>query len=390
MTSILQKLHNAFYQKTKPTTMKLGFLLASPLVAGSGLLFWYVKYGRSKQEADDSFKDPEFTGFTLTHFPVCKPDSISESAGYFVLPKDIAKMAEEAKLKLSGHWHPNDVIVASYPKSGTTWLSEAVFLIVNKLNWVKAYSKNLEERVPYLEYIWPGPSTIARTPAPRVIKTHLPFYLLPEEIQRGECARVIYIVRDPRDVVVSYYHFARCFTPAGYQNLEGLNGFVNRFLNDKLPYSPWCEHVKSYSEAASSKFVDKREKDALKPKVLLITYEMFKSNSQATLKLIEEFIHETWIDNASDCLSRPKRLTTSQIAELAEHCSFENMSRNRTTNFEWMKEIGLWSTEEGTRFMRRGQIGDYQTTLTTSQVEQIVHKVNKAGLQWTLAKNLST
>ncbi|VDQ13277.1 unnamed protein product, partial [Trichobilharzia regenti] len=210
-------------------------------------------------------------------------------------------------------------------------------------------------------------------------------------IQRGECARVIYIVRDPRDVVVSYYHFARCFTPAGYQNLEGLNGFVNRFLNDKLPYSPWCEHVKSYHEAASSKFTDKKPTDALKPKVLLITYEMFKFNSQATLKLIEEFIHETWIDDdRSDCLSRPKRLTTSQIAELAEHCSFENMSRNRTTNFEWMKEIGLWSAEEGIRFMRHGQIGDYQTTLTTSQVEQIVHKVNSAGLQWTLAKNLST
>ncbi|CAH8578640.1 unnamed protein product [Heterobilharzia americana] len=275
MINLLQRLRilrNKFYQgETNVIVSALGIVLVSPLLAGSALSLWYAKHKGLDHRKRDSFEDPEFTGFTLVRLPVCNQSSVAETSESVVLPSDIAKMAEEAKTKLSGHWHPNDVIVASYPKSGTTWLSEAVYLIVNRLNWIKAYSSNLEERVPYLEYIWPGPSTILRTPAPRVIKTHLPFHLLPEEVRNGECTRIVYIVRDPRDVVVSYYHFVRCFVPAGYQNLEGLEGFVRRFLDDKLPYSPWCRHVRSYYEAATS-FLERKmtRKMMLDPKYFLL------------------------------------------------------------------------------------------------------------------------
>lgn len=48
---------------------------------------------------------------------------------------------------------PDDVWVASYPKSGTTWWQEMVWLICNNFNYDMARSHSLRTRFPFLEYI---------------------------------------------------------------------------------------------------------------------------------------------------------------------------------------------------------------------------------------------
>ena len=65
--------------------------------------------------------------------------------------------------------------------------------------------------------------------SPRIIKTHLPFYLLPPNLL--DTCKVVYVARNPKDVIVSYYHHHQIIN---FQRFEGtLEQFTEFFLNDQ-------------------------------------------------------------------------------------------------------------------------------------------------------------
>lgn len=95
---------------------------------------------------------------------------------------------------------PSDVLIASFPKCGTTWVQQ----IVHGLR--TGGSMDFEEIslvVPWLETapLLGIDLTAPQVAAPRAFKTHLPWGRLP----RG--GRNIFIVRDPGDTLVSLYRF---------------------------------------------------------------------------------------------------------------------------------------------------------------------------------------
>ncbi|KAF7232004.1 hypothetical protein EG68_10929 [Paragonimus skrjabini miyazakii] len=360
--------------------------VALPVLVGIGFTASLSFLKKKNTDRKTCIRDPEFSGFCLVQ---CRPPYVSDTSENttarnqtFLIPSELASNADNARRLLDGRLHPVDVIVASYPKSGTTLLSELVFLLVNNLDWSQSAAQNLEIRVPYFEYLWPGPHALINQSAPRIVKTHLPFTHLPRNVQCGESARIIYIVRDPRDVVVSYHHFTRCFIPAGYKNQEALHGFVGRFLADRLPYSPWTEHVKSYLMAAAS---NHSAKQVISPKILIVQFEDLKCNLRTIIREIESFLHRTWPQSSDYPV--PQKISDEELEQLVEHCSFQAMSTNPTTNFSWWKELGLWNPDE--KFMRRGVIGDHQYILTANQSNLIREMAVSANLEWTLADNFT-
>ena len=111
---------------------------------------------------------------------------------------------------------PEDTFLVSYPKSGNTWIR---FLIAN-LKYPEKHPDftNINELVPD-----PGAHskrTLNRLPRPRTLKSHQYF--------DPRYRKVLYIVRDPRDVVLAEYHFGI------KQRLHGedypLAQYVSRFL----------------------------------------------------------------------------------------------------------------------------------------------------------------
>ena len=111
-----------------------------------------------------------------------------------------------------------DVLMNTYPKSGTTWATEIVRQIFNNgevdmtplqdtvpfLEWEKPYrqmqNKDLNVNEFYLE-----------KPFPRVFKTHLPYHLSPmgDGVTKP---KYIYMVRNPKDTAVSYYWHYKGFS----------------------------------------------------------------------------------------------------------------------------------------------------------------------------------
>ncbi|KAJ7351136.1 Sulfotransferase domain [Desmophyllum pertusum] len=96
----------------------------------------------------------------------------------------------------------DDVFVATFPKSGTTWVQEIVWQIFNDGN---VHSETIFQRVPFLEIAnnlhFPQPD-IKTLPSPRILKTHLPYDVIPKGANKDTRCKYIYIARNPKDTVV--------------------------------------------------------------------------------------------------------------------------------------------------------------------------------------------
>ncbi|XP_037449410.1 cytosolic sulfotransferase 10-like [Triticum dicoccoides] len=118
---------------------------------------------------------------------------------------------------------PSDVLLASFPKCGTTWLKAIVFATRNRaehppcdLNHPLRHG-NPHDVVRYLEMAFAQSTddsgagdAFAALPSPRVVATHLPYSLLPRRITAEESGcRIVYICRNPKDAFVSSWFFAK-------------------------------------------------------------------------------------------------------------------------------------------------------------------------------------
>jgi Sulfotransferase domain len=161
---------------------------------------------------------------------------------------------------------PDDTFLVSYPKSGNTW---ARFLIANLM------SPNDKIDFSNVNRMIPGPEVtrnreLMRTPRPRIIKSHQYF--------DPRYPRVIYIVRDPRDVVVSQYHFQRKRHVVADQ--FPLAEYVGRFVAGKTSfYGSWGEHVASWLATRHGR-----------PGFLLLRYEDMVEDTGRELEKVAAFL----------------------------------------------------------------------------------------------------
>ncbi|CAB1433703.1 unnamed protein product [Pleuronectes platessa] len=127
----------------------------------------------------------------------------------------------------------------------TSLLQEVVYLVSQGADPDEIGLMNIDEQLPVLEYPQPGLDIIQELTSPRLIKSHLPYRFLPTAMQHGE-AKVIYMARNPKDLVVSYYQFHRSLRTMSYRGT--FQEFCRRFMDDKLGYGSWFEHVQEFWE----------------------------------------------------------------------------------------------------------------------------------------------
>ena len=151
---------------------------------------------------------------------------------------------------------PTDVVLASWPKSGTHWVYRAIRLLsLGAAHPDKPMT--LAEMLPHERPSDPLPPApwnptgldsfsdlLGREPEPRVIVSHaLPDMLPP--LESSGAGKLVYVSRDPRDVVTSNFFFMG-------QPRDGWDGSMNRFLasNEDTPnaFGGWFEHVLAFEQ----------------------------------------------------------------------------------------------------------------------------------------------
>ena len=192
-----------------------------------------------------------------------------------------------------------DVFLVSYPRSGNTWLR---FLLANALRpSEQATFANFGEVVP--DIYDESDRDLLRRPSPRVLKSHEPF----DESYR----RVLYVVRHPADVAVSYYHYLikTRQIPPGYD----VAWFVESYVDGRLDgFGTWGEHVGGWLDArgGDDEFVLLRYEDVL---------EAPETALRAALKLVGTEIGDAAVAQAvsrstADELRRLERETGHALA----------------------------------------------------------------------------
>lgn len=127
-----------------------------------------------------------------------------------------------------------DVYVASYPKSGSTWLR----MLLARTLGAEPDMRTIPDLVPPLGW-HDGASVLTTTSGGRLVKVHETAAVLQQTPPR----RAIVIIRDGRDVAVSYYHHQRRQTHDG----DSFPDFLDRFLaGDVGSYGPWPAHVSGW------------------------------------------------------------------------------------------------------------------------------------------------
>jgi hypothetical protein len=243
---------------------------------------------------------------------------------------------------------PDDVFLVSFPKSGNTWTR---FLIANLAHPdTPATFGNIHELVPDPEGT---PKKIFdRMARPRIIKSH--------ECFDPRYPRAMYIVRDPRDVALSQYHYHRkCRKIDDDYPMEK---FVDRFLaGQTCPHGSWGENV--------STWLVTRRND---PRFLLLRYEDITANTPRELAKIAAFVGI----NA----------TPERIQQAVERSSADNMRKLEKAQSHLS---GLTKTSrKDLPFVRAAGSGGWKTGLPEPLVTKI--EVEWGPLMQSLGYELST
>jgi len=224
---------------------------------------------------------------------------------------------------------PDDIFVATYPRSGTTLTQMILYQLTGDGEMSFAH---ISDVFPWLERALAiRRQDLERLPSPRMFKTHFSYRMVP----KGP-GRYIYVTRDGRDVAVSYFHMQR-----SYARFRGSFAvFFRRFMRGHVPWGSWFRHVARWK--ANRRGLD----------VLYLRYEDLVDDPERTIRKIAGFCRIP--------------IDESQMPRILERCGFEFMKRHEA-RFDYHTERLLDRGLRTGAFIREGRSGSGKAALTAEQ-----------------------
>ncbi len=229
--------------------------------------------------------------------------------------------------------YPDDTFIVSYPRSGNTWTR---FLIANMIHPSEPVTfTNIERLIPDCEAM--SSRYVKRVPRPRVIKSH--------EYFDPRYKKVLYIVRDPRDVALSYYDFAR-----KYRHIEdkyAMTSFVSDFVGGRLSSSDWG----TWGENVASWVYTRQGR----PEFLLLRYEDMLANAESELSKVANFLGAA--------------ITPERLAAAVERSSADRMrGLEKTQGDQW---VSTKNKRSDIPFVRTAASGLWKEKLPAESIAEI-------------------
>uniref|UniRef100_A0A8C8VQJ3 Sulfotransferase n=1 Tax=Pelusios castaneus TaxID=367368 RepID=A0A8C8VQJ3_9SAUR len=231
-----------------------------------------------------------------------------------------------------------------FPFTGTVWSQNILSLIYYEGHRNETEKTETIDRVPWLEYNF-NKMNYGQRPSPRLFSSHLPYYLAPRGL-KNKRAKVIYVARNPKDVLVSYFHFSKhAFI---FEKVQDFNILMERFLAGKVLASSWFDHIRGWYTHRSDY------------NILFLTYEEMKKDLRSVVLKICNFLG--------------KQLTEKELDIVVEKSIFSNMKSDPRSNYEDKACI----LEKGRdNFLRKGTVGDWKNIMTVAQSEKFDKAFNE-------------
>ncbi|TKR72033.1 hypothetical protein L596_019556 [Steinernema carpocapsae] len=246
--------------------------------------------------------------------------------------------------------YPDDVLIATFPKCGTTWVRHIICQLMLE-DYDPRPGKELFVYSPMIEC--DGKEVIDRTPRPRILKSHMTYGDYP----KNPVAKRILVVRNPKDTLVSSFKMA---SNAKWPNYAGLTFdiFFDLFMEGKYAYGCYFEYHKDWIDQL-------KEHD-----MLLLKYEdMVKDLKTATVQ-IGEFLG----GRAAEIVENPEKL-----GDVVEASTFKSMKEDQS---RWIE--GFLKDQQ--QFVRKGTPRDWKNYLNKEQSDRVDQKF-KEVFKGTMAAN---
>lgn len=268
--------------------------------------------------------------------------------GDVLLPEPYKRAAEKL---YNFKYRSDDIVVTTYPKSGTLWTMELVWAMTHLDQFQLPQKKHTNERVfvidddfldmvnvekakQKLAKVRPGPideecltlQLAEAATAPRIIWTHLPLKLLHPDLLNT--CKVVYVARNPKDICVSFYHFLMelrgRFFSGTFENV------LDAFIADNLLYGPYWDHIRQA----------RQQKD--NPNFHMMFYEDMKTDILQELRKLSTFLG--------------LQLDDTMLLKIADYAHFDRMKSNSELRPKLLNFEG--------NHCRRGQVGDWARIAT--------------------------
>jgi hypothetical protein len=227
---------------------------------------------------------------------------------------------------------PGDLMLNCYPRSGLTWLA---FLLAQLL---KTDPQERLDLSSFEKYVPPASELSAKSPtaASQIVRCHSQF--------TPGWNKVVYLLRDPRDVMVSYWHFQKLVS-------RDFDMPLADFLrsDDHWPCE-WDQHVAGWLRPGRQE------------NLVVVRYEELHSDPVAALQRVQKLAGAKW--------------SASRIAAAVEASRFEQM-RIAEEDVSVVRE----SVTTPERFVRHGRVGSWQDEMGYTELRIIEEKYGKAMRQ---------
>ena len=144
----------------------------------------------------------------------------------------------------------NDIILAAYPKTGSTWLR---FMFCNPISIKEWDGRDIDFNILNKTMVSFGDGNLVKKwnhTFPRIIKTHMKY----KPIFRKNYT--ILMIRDPRDVMISYYHYLKAKKNPVFHfkdvktKKEYKDTFTNFIEHNKCGFENFFHHYNSWKNSA--------------------------------------------------------------------------------------------------------------------------------------------
>lgn len=229
--------------------------------------------------------------------------------------------------------------MASYPRSGSTWLR---FMLFQVLTGQDPSFNSIDVTIPEID-AHRGVRPLLPNGG-RLIKTH--------ERYRADYKRAIFLVRDVRDVLLSGYARATEVGLAELVSKGDLDSFLVSFMEGRaLQWGSWQRHTSEWLDCPLSKTGN----------LLVVRYEDLRKTPEPIIAQLMEFVGVK-----PDMNVIRKAVEDNSLQQMREKEDRARKAGEQSVLLASHKSAG----EDG-RFVRKGSVGGWRSKLSDAQVKLI-------------------